>query len=699
MAIKNKNMKKQLLFLALILFSITLNAQGRAALRRADTWFARGEFMQAIIDYEIAINHAEKRGASPEEMRGLYVKKGETFFLLREYILAEPFFAKAYEIGMTSSRHLVLYANTMLSNDRPYDALTVFNEALELDPQNREILRSIEKARFNIMASGDQRVNLNHAEVVEHLNLSTNQYGMNWYKGALMFSCDRIERMGEIGRRQIAPSYFYYSNPVFDFRYDRIRGWAVPVQLSSIKPDEAFAHSIAFDENASIYYVTRCLREAAAREPRCNIFAYYTTMGGGVRGPIRQSFHRRDANVGHPTLSSDGTVMFFSIARDGNSDLFMAQKIADDIWTEPVSLGPIINTEFDEVYPSLYRDSILFFSSDGHLGMGGLDIFFTRITVGGETHSVARGSDLARLEFSQPVNLGSPFNSGADDISFLMRTNGCGGFFISNRTHGGDNRKFIWSFENEPYVFAEHGFHLSDCLPGQSRFGETHHRATAVDLAERADNVQNQAGLEEELARLQAQIDNLLRDNRRETEAERPILDRKTEAERPILDRVTEAERPILDRKTEAERPILDRVTEAERPILDRETEAERPILDEYRDSNQGVNMIIGRHLFDFGSSRLRPGAREELQRLVTLMRQNPNIRIEINGHTDNIGSLAVNQRLSENRAKAIRDFLIQNGIQANRMTHKGHNFSKPLMSNDTAWGRSQNRRVEIKVL
>jgi hypothetical protein len=157
--------------------------------------------------------------------------------------------------------------------------------------------------------------------------------------------------------------------------------------------------------------------------------------------------------------------MFFTIQKDGKTNLFMARKTGDNAWATPIMLPSGINTDKIETHPQLFRDSLLFFASDGHEGLGGLDIFYTKIMIDGDGHAVSGNSDLSRLEFSEPVNLGAPINSSANDFSILFQQNGNGGFFVSNRTVNGANRNNIYRFNHEPHVFDQPGQYLVKRLP------------------------------------------------------------------------------------------------------------------------------------------------------------------------------------------------------------------------------------------
>jgi len=111
-----------------------------------------------------------------------------------------------------------------------------------------------------------------------------------------------------------------------------------------------------------------------------------------------------------------------------------------------------------------------------------------------------------------------------------------------------------------------------------------------------------------------------------------------------------------------------------------------------------GEVLVLRKIFFANNCVKLKPESVTELNRLVQAMRANPSVRVEIAGHTDCVGTLRHNQWLSEERAKAVRDYLIQNGIAANRLQYTGYNYSRPIATNSTPEGRARNRRVEIKI-
>jgi len=111
-----------------------------------------------------------------------------------------------------------------------------------------------------------------------------------------------------------------------------------------------------------------------------------------------------------------------------------------------------------------------------------------------------------------------------------------------------------------------------------------------------------------------------------------------------------------------------------------------------------GKNIVLNNIFFDFDKASLRPDSKPELERVVTVLKDNPSMKIEISGHTDNKGSATYNLKLSESRSKSVVDYLVSRGIELNRLTFKGYGFLKPIASNDSEEGRQQNRRTEFKV-
>ncbi len=453
-------MKRLFALLTLVALAITLNAQSKAT-QKADLKYKKGDYKQAAADYETLAKLAEKsKKAPPFDVSYVYNRLGNCYLISKEYAKAEDYFKKAQDKGVKDPLFLQNYGDVLLFNGKVDEALAKYQQYLSENPDSTGVLSRIRNAEYAQTSAENPNAKLDPVVPESKLNAINNQYALAWYQGSLLFSSDR----GAVtGSKKPAPTHFFYAQPIFDFQQDRVSGWNPLQEMKNLKtpnPD----HSFAYDNNSATYYVARCVESAKSKN--CNIYALRADQKGKLNKPAEQSFHDNKGNIRHPALSSDGKVMFFTITKDKKSDIYVAKKTADNVWTAPQLLSSAINTAGDEGYPFVYRDSLLFFASDGHPGMGGMDIFCTKITVDGVGHAVSEKSDLTKLEFSEPINLQSPINSTADDYSVLIKHDGKGGFFISNRTTEGLNRNSIYSFAQEPYVFNEPGKYLVKRLPG-----------------------------------------------------------------------------------------------------------------------------------------------------------------------------------------------------------------------------------------
>jgi outer membrane protein OmpA-like peptidoglycan-associated protein/tetratricopeptide (TPR) repeat protein len=856
-------MKRIYLLITLTAVGLTLSAQRpNRSLQRADAWFEKKEYRQAVKDYQAALKAAQKsKRTTSEDLSYLHTRLGLSYLNFRRYFQAEEQFAKALENGANDSTFFLNYGYALLANDNVNEAIEMFREVLKKNPECKDAKDAMSRAEFNLASMKDSRGEQNSVKLEDKLNIASTQYSLGWYKGSLLFACDRAKPIGD--GYKIAPANFFYSQPLFNFRSEKFDGWNTPEELKQIPADQTyFVHSMTYDENSKTYYVTRCLVKADARDSRCNIYAYHVGTNGRVGRPQQQSFHNVDANIGHPTLSSDGNVMIFTSTKQGTSNLYIVQKTAENIWTDPQPLSSMINTDKNESYPQIYRDSMLLFSSDGHPGMGGFDIFYSKILVNGTTHALSGKSNLSYLDFSEPVNFGAPINSGADDVSFLLRMDAVGGFFISNRTFDRKNKSQIYSFEHSPLtpenaedrrlasrsqqtpqrnvptvefvipeqvnteksrinaevanlnskIFDQNAevakLNSEIASKNNSRIWATDDKEELALTAEINRLIKKKAEHNAEIVELNAEIikhnNELNRINRRssgQTDDRRSKLDDEITRQNALItaqntkvtaqnSRISELDSEktnllgevlVLDEKIanyEVEMAKLETespVGQAEKAKLAEERErliiamdehwrqrnkliADQERLDAEREelyaqnadcsenltkSNIEIAWLeaeIARHqsfsmhnpvstirvvdtvyvdrivevfiergvagemaflqvFFENNCALLKSESIPELNRFLASMRANPHVRVKISGHTCVVGTVSHNQTLSESRAKAIRDYLVQNGIPTNRLEYAGYNFSKPFTTNTTPEGRAQNRRIEIEIL
>ncbi|MBL7137233.1 MAG: PD40 domain-containing protein [Bacteroidales bacterium] len=351
-----------------------------------------------------------------------------------------------------------------------------------------------------------------------------------------------------------------------------------------------------------------------------------------------------------PSFSSDGKTLYFASKRSGgkgSSDIWKSELLPTGDWTPPVNLGDSVNTAGEEQNPFIHPDDqTLYFASKGHEGMGGLDLFYTRRKLDGA--------------WQTPENLGYPINTYADEITLVVNSTGDVAY-ISSDKFGGKGRQDIYSFplykEAQPNPVTYLKGIVFDKETGnllQAHFELTDLERNEVAVQSISDPVDGSF-----LVCLPADRDYALNVSR-----EGYLFYSDNFALTGIRDQA---------------KPFLKNI-----PL--------QPI-------RVGETVVLKNIFFDTDKYDLKPISYIELEKLVHLLRTNPSLKIEISGHTDIIGSEEHNLELSENRAKAVFNYLVDQGISYDRMTYSGYGFDNPIDTNDTEAGRANNRRTEFRIV
>lgn len=378
------------------------------------------------------------------------------------------------------------------------------------------------------------------------------------------------------------------------------------------------------------------------------------------------------------TISPDGKTIYFSSNRPGGYgglDLYVIHKKEDGKWTEPKNLGDGINTDKNEDSPFLHYDAkTLYFSSEGHENMGGYDIFFTE--------------QVAEDNWTVPQNLGHPINSTQDDIHFAISADYQHGYYASSRTDKLENfgEKDIYQISMPKYKTAELEAINFDVIlkviPIEFDPIVTPPIKTAfITLSGSVrDEINNQL-LSAHLSVINIQTNEVVK----EFDAVTPNGEYSTFLEQGGFYLLHVQKEGYMFHSETFEIPISNKNQEKIIHIkLKRITEG-------------SVSQF--QIQFDYNSAKVKKSSIPALKKLVVFLETNPQVNVEIGGHTDNIGTVARNQKLSTERAKSVYDFLISQNIEENRLSYKGYGMSKPIATNATYSGRQMNRRTECKIL
>lgn len=349
-----------------------------------------------------------------------------------------------------------------------------------------------------------------------------------------------------------------------------------------------------------------------------------------------------------PSISPDGKVLYFVRGKagvDANSNIMYSVRQADGNWGKAQLIGSPINTPFSDESPYISFDNqTLYFTSDGHPGMGRKDLFYSKKQPNGT--------------WSEPVNLGYPINTPNNEFSLVVGPDGKTGYFASDRINGGFNLD-IYSFQ----LPADNSATAITWVLGKVRDTETGKPVSSlVEFYDLRGKMPFQ------------QI---------ETDANGNFF-----AVMPV-DRAFAVfinQKGYLPYSENFDLAGVDTASNYQLTI------GLQPI-------KAGTKFTLKNILFDTDSYILKDESYEELDRLVDFLKENPTVNAELHGHTDNQGSPAHNKTLSENRAKAVREYLTQKGISATRLVSKGFGNTQPIASNNTDQGKKQNRRTEVLLL
>ncbi len=348
-----------------------------------------------------------------------------------------------------------------------------------------------------------------------------------------------------------------------------------------------------------------------------------------------------------PSISADGRTLYFVSNRKGGYGGYDIWKstLTSVGWGEPENLGPNINTSFDEQSPFIHPDdSTLYFSSNGWPGMGGKDLFMSRLGKDGK--------------WKKPENLGYPINSSGDENGLSVTANGAYAFFSSNNLNGYGGYD-IYTFELPRNLRP----HLVTYVKGKVLDVKT--KAPLEAAVEIIDLQKNQPVYQDYSDLLQG----------------------------TFLATLTSGKNYGLNISKSGYLFYSENFS-----LVGRETKNPFIITVLLQPIEIGNKVVLNNIFFDTNKFDLKPESIAELQKLVEFLNVNPAVHIEISGHTDNVGNDQLNQTLSENRAKAVYEYLIASQVNAARLVYKGYGKTQPIAPNTSDEGRQKNRRTEFMI-
>lgn len=409
-------------------------------------------------------------------------------------------------------------------------------------------------------------------------------------------------------------------------------------------------------DNKHLYYTIYKMEGGA--QPNADI--YYADYIDGVWESIKKV-----PNLNHPvywdsqpTVSADGNTIIFASDRPGGYGKIDLWRIDRDPvtrqWKTPINMGPKINTSGSEKCPFLHSDSeTLYFSSDGHFGFGGMDIFYSRKDEKGN--------------WKEPENIGYPINTEGDDAGFFVGTNGQYGYFCSydeGKVQGKGIGKYdVYYFD----LYKEARPEAVTFLKGQlkSDDGEPVINATV--------EIKNTVNKEKTLAVVDSMSGHFVA----------AINLKKNKGELIVTSK--SPDHAFASQKVKIENETFDNPP--------------KPVTMDVVKAEPGKSVVINNIYYATGAAELYPESFVTLDEFAEYLKENPSMKVEIQGHTDNVGQEAENIKLSEARATNVKKYLEGKGIPSSRISAKGYGPRKPVADNSSLEGRAKNRRTEFLIL
>ncbi len=633
--------------------------------KKAKKSFQSGKYQTAIDLYKKTLE------SNPNNGRANYFV-AESYRLSNRVKDAEPFYEKAGGPGINKDSVKFYLAQSLKANGK-YDEAYKHLEQLSASAEGEQMKdrASAEIQGIAYIKKLSESTSYYRVKNLETVNTPAIEYAPVFLNNELYFTSSRGS--GKIFEANGTPFTKIYKA--------QSRGANVDVStiqpVSQINTDDVNDGTLAFSPDGKIMVFGK--GNSGRKKDGFDIDLYIARFRNGEwQEPlpinINTQIKESDPNIARvkmsnyswdstPAFSLDGRTLYFASNREGGyggTDLYSARMDSRGRFSRVKNLGPEINTSGNEMFPYVAEDGSLYFASDGHPGFGGLDLF-----------SVKRINGKNTIE-----NLGLPMNSNADDFGiFLFRPDR--GFFTSNR-EGGMGDDDIYTFVNEDPNLKIINYYLQGITYTPNSKGELEILPnTKVSLSDSRGEV------------LQDYV----------TGNDGKFLFRVYENEDYDLIGETEGylvKRQLYSTKGRSVDPktLKDLVTNITLDTL--------LVLDKIE-----LNKIfaLDNIYFDFDKYDIRADAAKELDKLVQVLIDNPEIKIEMGSHTDSVGTHAYNIELSQNRAQSTVNYLIKSGISPDRLTAKGYGEEKPIARNtnpdgtDNPAGRDKNRRTEFKIL
>ncbi|MHC9088599.1 OmpA family protein [Tenacibaculum sp. IMCC1] len=596
-------MKKAIHFLLIIVFiPITINSQRKYA---ANRYFEEFSYKKSAELYQSIYNKGDNSYT-------VLSRLGDSYYFNFKYVMAEKNYQELMKLYENSAKpkHIFRYAQVLKTNGKIKES---DKWLLKLNKNDSRVKALEENTNYFVEYSNREKTYINIHNLSS--NTSYSDFGGYIYDNHLYFSSTqpKTEKGKKLYRWNKQP-YLNIYKAKQNNNFIKVLDVGKPIILEELS-SKYHESNIVVSKDGKTAYFTRDnfdgKRLIGDKNNISHLKIYKATKKGNFWGDIKElPFNSNSFSCGHPALSPDEKTLYFVSDMPngyGDTDIYKIAILENDIYGKPENLGKTINTESKEMFPFIGNDNVLYFSSDGHIGLGGLDVFEAKITSN---------------SYTKPVNLGSPVNGPFDDFAFIINDKHTQGYFSSNRKEGkGDDD--IYSFK------------IYDCK--ENIKGVISDSKTGNPIPNATVQLINKQG--------------------------EPIFTKTTNKDGSYLFEKIDCEKNfvvVASKKDYRNSQKNTKTLNINKRLITENIQLESLIKDD--------QIIINPIYFDFDLYNIREDAEYELEHIVSVLKDNPDISLRIESHTDSRGSQTYNKLLSDKRAKSTRDYILSRGISPKRI-------------------------------
>lgn len=598
---------KRVLFICFLLISVLCNSQRKYA---ADRYFKELAYKKSAELYKVLYDKGD-------DSQLVISRLGDSYYYNTAPKEAEKWYKLLMDkyVDQVPTEYLFRYAQVLKSNGKIKESDLWLEKLKKVDGKDSRALELDNNRNYFVEYSNRKKTFVN----VKNLSINTkySDFGGFIHGDKLYYASTKPE-----GTKEEKKLYKWNNQPFLNIYKadeeigDVEQGLEVsnPTRFSAVNSEYHESNAVISKDGKTLYFTRDNYDgdELKGDENRVTHLKIYKAekVGDEWKNFKELPFNSDEFSCGHPALSSDGKTLYFVSDMPGGygtTDIYSVSISENGDYGKPVNLGKTINTKSREMFPYVDEENTMYFASDGHLGLGALDIFESKIS----------GSN-----FTKPVNLGSPVNSALDDFSFVISEDKSYGYFSSNRK-GGKGDDDIYSF-----VIYRCKEDISGVVT-DSKTGNPIGGAMVRLIDEKGQSINQQVT--------------------------------KNDGRYIFKDIACENNYTVAASKDDYRNDKKDTVTEdIDKKTIQADLTLESLIVED--------QIIIKPIYFDFDLYNIREDAEYELEHIVTVMKNHPDMVIRIESHTDSRGTKEYNRTLSTNRAKSTRDYIISRGIAANRV-------------------------------